>query len=192
MKRALALLVVVACSGGDKTAVSKPKPGGDREGGLLAFEKVRSVLQSPRCQNCHPAGDTPLQGDEGRPHNQNVQRGPEGKGNVGMLCTTCHNAANAPDGYGEHVPPGASTGWRMPPPSEKMVFVGVAPGPLCEGLKDPAKNGHRDLAALRTHLDDPLVAWGWNPGRGRTPIPLTRADFLAAFEAWSAAGAPCP
>lgn len=192
MKKALLITALVACSGDKTGTVEKPKQGGDRESGLVAFEKVRSVLQSPRCQNCHPAGDVPLQGDEGRLHNQNVQRGPEGKGNVGMECTTCHNNANPPDSYGTHVPPGASTGWRMPPPNEKMVFVGVAPGALCEGLKDPAHNGKRDLAGLRTHLDDPLVAWGWNPGKGRAPIPLSRNDFLAAFETWSAAGAPCP
>ncbi len=190
--RYLLLLLVIGC--GDKTGTpDRPRdPMAGREGGLVAFEKVRSVLQHPRCQNCHPAGDVPLQGDEGRLHAQNVQRGPEGRGMVGMECTTCHTTANPPDSYGMHVPPGAESGWRMPPPNDKMVFVGVAPGALCEQLKDPARNGHRDLAGLRHHLDDSLVAWGWAPGRGRAPIPVPRADFLAAFEAWSAAGAPCP
>lgn len=191
MRHAL-LFLLIAC--GDKSGTpDRPRPQpADRESGLVAFEKVRSVLQHPRCQNCHPASDVPLQGDEGRLHNQNVQRGPEGKGMVGMECTTCHTTANPPDAYGEHVPPGAASGWRMPPPNEKMVFVGVPPGALCQQLRDPARNGRRDLAGLRHHLDDSLVAWGWSPGRGRKPIPMSRADFLGAFETWSAAGAPCP
>jgi hypothetical protein len=162
------------------------------EAGLVAFETVRSVLQHPRCQNCHPRGDTPLQGDDGHPHPQNVQRGPDGHGMVGELCTTCHGPANLPSTYGFHMPPGASTGWRMPKPDERLVFVGVAPGALCQQIKDPAHNGGKDLAALRIHLDDPLVTWGWAPGLGRAPIPVARDAFLQAWMTWAAAGTPCP
>jgi hypothetical protein len=168
MRSILIAIVLAACGG--KTAPPDHAATSPRDTGLVAFEKVRSVLQHPRCQNCHPAGDAPLQGDDGHPHTQNVQRGP----------------------YGPHMPPGAATGWRMPPRDMKMVFVGKSPHDLCEGLKDPAHNGGRDAAALRTHLEDPLVAWGWHPGRGRAPIPMSRQDFLTAFETWSAAGAPCP
>jgi hypothetical protein len=74
----------------------------------------------------------------------------------------------------------------------KLVFVGVAPGPLCEQIKDPARNGGKDMAALRTHLDDPLVVWGWAPGFGRAPVPISHDRFVAAWEAWARAGAPCP
>jgi hypothetical protein len=111
---------------------------------------------------------------------------------VGEECSTCHGAANAPAAYGPHVPPGASTGWRMPPPENPMVFVGVTPHVLCEQIKDPNKNGGRDAAALRHHLDDPLVTWAWAPGGTRSPLPMSRDQFLAAFEAWADAGAPCP
>jgi hypothetical protein len=48
------------------------------------------------------------------------------------------------------------------------------------------------MAALRAHLDDPLVAWGWSPGFGRAPIPISRQAFLDAWTAWASAGAPCP
>ena len=48
-----------------------------------------------------------------------------------------------------------TTGWRMPKPEQRLVFVGVAPGALCEQIKDPARNGGKDMAALRAHLDDP-------------------------------------
>jgi hypothetical protein len=167
--------------------------GGAASGdGLAAFETVRSVLQHPRCQNCHPRGDTPLQGDDSHPHLQNVQRGPDGRGMVGERCITCHGPGNPPDTYGGNIPPGIASGWRMPKPDERLVFVGVAPGALCEQIKDPAHNGGKDMAALRAHLDDPLVQWGWNPGFGRAPVPVPRETFLAAWTTWANAGAPCP
>jgi cytochrome c5 len=186
-----ALLVLAAC--GDKTAPpTNPGRPNDTAAGVAAFETVRAVFQHPRCQNCHPAGDAPLQGEEGRPHAMNVQRGPAGRGMVGEECTTCHGPANPPSNYGLHIPPGVSDGWHMPTPEEKLVFVGVAPGALCEQIKDPARNGGKDMAALRAHLDTPLVMWGWDPGFGRDPVSTPYATFIAAWETWAAAGAPCP
>ncbi|HTD41348.1 MAG TPA: hypothetical protein VK671_12055, partial [Mucilaginibacter sp.] len=35
----------------------------DSVGSVKAFMSVYKVLMSPRCMNCHPAGDVPLQGD---------------------------------------------------------------------------------------------------------------------------------
>lgn len=194
MKRALILTALVACGGGGKKLdgqmVNPDKP--NRESALAAFETVRSVLQHPRCQNCHPAGDVPLQGDEGRPHEQNIQRGLTGLGMTGAECTSCHRDANAPDSYGPKQPPGVAKGWHMPPPEMKMVFVGLAPGALCEQVKDPARNGGKDATALRVHLDDPLVTWAWAPGFGRKPPPISHKDFVAAWEHWAAGGMPCP
>jgi cytochrome c5 len=43
-----------------------------------AFLQVYKVLISPRCQNCHPSGDAPLQGDDSHVHIQNVKRGADG------------------------------------------------------------------------------------------------------------------
>lgn len=163
-----------------------------REAGLAAFETVRAVLQHPRCQNCHPDGDAPLQGDDGRVHIQHVKRGPTGHGLVGAECTTCHGPSNPPSSYGAHVPPGVSEGWHMPPPEMKLVFVGVAPRALCEQIKNPATNGGKDMAALRKHLDTPLVVWGWAPGFGRAPVPTPYEEFIKAWETWADAGAPCP
>ena len=182
---------LAACSGGGKHGGGGGTPIASTKG-LEAWETVRGVLQHARCQNCHPAGDQPLQGDEGRPHNQNIQRGPAGRGMVGAECTTCHGPANPPPSYGANTPPGVSNGWHMPAPEMPLVFVGLSSGELCKNVKDPAKNGGKDMAALRTHLDDPLVQWAWSPGQGRTPVPTPRAAFLAAWEAWAAAGAPCP
>ena len=36
----------------------------------------------PRCMNCHPSGDVPLQGDDSHLHVQNVKRGDDGQGKV--------------------------------------------------------------------------------------------------------------
>ena len=159
---------------------------------LAAFETVRTVLQHPRCQNCHPAGDAPLQGDAGHVHLQNVKRGPGGRGMVGAECATCHGSANPPSNYGLRIPPGVSDGWHMPEPETKLVFVGKSPRALCEQIKNPATNGGKDMAALRAHLDTPLVVWGWEPGFGRTPVPTPYKAFVAAWETWARAGAPCP
>jgi len=39
---------------------------------------------------------------------------------------------------------------------------------------------------------DPLVLWGWSPGYGRKPVPISHAEFVSAFKSWAGAGAPCP
>ena len=184
------LLLVAACSGRSSEPAHVAPPS--QNSALAAFEAVRAVLQHPRCQNCHPSGDEPLQGDDSHVHLQNVKRGPEGRGMVGEECTTCHGPANPPTNYGNHIPPGSAEGWHMPGPNMKLVFVGVAPHALCEQLKNPATNGGKDMAALRAHLDTSLVQWGWNPGFGRAPVPTPRDKFIAAWETWAQAGAPCP
>lgn len=73
---------------------------------MKAFDTVQKVFQSPRCQNCHIPGDSPLQFDAGIPHAMNVVRGMDGKGAAGLPCATCH-ADNPPASYGPNAPPGA-------------------------------------------------------------------------------------
>ena len=156
--------------------------------GWSAFQEVAAVLQSPRCLSCHVAGDAPLQASATRPHAMNIKRGADGRGTAAQRCGNCHQDRNAEL---PHSPPGAP-GWRLPPPAMRMAWQGLSAGELCSVLKDPARNGGKDLAALEEHVRrDPLVAWGWNPGPGRKPPPLSRATFVARFAAWTAAGAPC-
>ena len=182
---AAAVGLAVAC-----TAASRPAVGPESNA-LQEFAVVQKVLQHPRCQNCHIPGDAPLQFDEGRVHGQNVKRGPEGAGARGLACASCHATENPPASYGGNMPPGAPN-WQLPPPEHKMVFIGLSAGELCRRLKDPSENGGRDLALLRKHLDDELVLWGWNPGVGRAPVSVPHEEFVAAFERWADAGAPCP
>jgi len=164
---------------------SKP----DADASRAAFLQVYRVLISPRCQNCHPSGDSPLQGDDSHVHLQNVKRGKSGHGVYGMQCNTCHQTTNLP---GAHMPPG-NPKWALPPPEQKMVFVGRSPGELCRQIKDPKQNGGRSLADLIHHIgDDDLVGWAWNPGEGRTLPPLSRAETVAQLKMWIAGGAACP
>lgn len=154
-----------------------------------AFNRAWTVFNSPRCRNCHPAGDAPLQGDDSHVHIQNVKRGPDGHGVYGMKCNTCHQLANTP---GDNMPPG-NPKWSLPLPNMKMVIVGETPGQFCRQLKDPAQNGGRTLAQIITHVSsDDLVGWAWNPGDGRTLPPLTRPEFAAAMREWVKNGAACP
>lgn len=189
MRRAVPFL---AAAGVAAAAVLASAPPPSPQEGLTAFEKVRAVLQHPRCQNCHIPGDAPLQFDAGRTHAQNVLRGQDGKGSAGLACATCHGVSNPPASYGAHMPPGAPN-WHLPPPDQKMVFIGLSSGDLCRTIKDPKKNGGRDFAALDHHVaEDKLVLWGWSPGTGRAAVSVPHDEFVAAFRTWVAAGAPCP
>ncbi len=192
MKRIALLLLVAACGSKAPPPTSTQAPVPTKETALAAWETVRGVFQHPRCQNCHPSGDQPLQGDDSHLHQQNVQRGPAGRGMVGMECSTCHGPANPSANYGQHIPPGSPDAWHMPTPEQKLVFVGATSSALCTQIKDPAKNGGKDMAALRAHLDTPLVVWGWSPGFGRAPVTTPRDAFLDAWDTWARGGAPCP
>ena len=194
--KALACLAVLAvsCSHAQPTAAqaAPASSAAAASGPLAAFETVRAVLQSPRCVNCHPTGDQPTQGDDRHRHLQFVQRGPEGRGAVGLACATCHGKANPPESYGAHMPPGVSTEWRLPPPQHRMVFAGLTSQALCRQLKDPKQNGGLNMTGLLHHVSsDPLVLWGWSPGYGRKPVPVPHEQFVRAFKQWADAGAPC-
>ena len=169
------------------TVASAPNP----EAARAAFTEAAKVFFHARCANCHPAGDIPSQGDEMTPHSMGVTRGPEGKGVYGQTCTTCHQAENLP---GEHMPPGTSVAWHMPPANQKMVFQGLTPGQLCRNFKDPSKNGgHKTLAGAMEHVHkrDPLVMWAWEPGNGRTTPPMSFEEFAAKVDEWVKNGGDC-
>jgi hypothetical protein len=167
-----------------------------------AFLKAYPVFMHPRCLNCHPAGDSPLQGDDSHVHDLlRLRRGADGNGVFAMRCSNCHQAAN---GTGPHTPPGAPEAaadasrpaaprWHLPPPQTPMVFQGRSPGQLCRQLRDPKQNGGLTPERFVHHVTaDPLVRWAWDPGEGRTPPPLSHQEFAAAVQEWLAAGGACP
>lgn len=164
---------------------AKPTPE-EIEAGRAAFDDVARVLLSPRCRNCHPAGDAPLHGDAGVPHAMNISRR---SAEAGLACTACHRERNSAI---PGAPPGAPN-WHLPGRETPMVFEGHTPASLCKQLRDPAATGGRDLDDLVEHVEhDPFVLWGWQPGPGRSTPPISHADFVAATARWAAAGGPCP
>ena len=139
--------------------------------------------------NCHSTGDFPRQGDDGHPHAMNVRRGAEGHGVTAEKCSTCHQDHNL---EGAHLPPGAPN-WGLPPAGVPMIWQGLTDGQICQSIKDPKRNRNRNLDQLVEHLtEDKLVMWAWNPGEGRTAVPMSHDEFAAKVEQWQAAGAPCP
>jgi hypothetical protein len=160
----------------------------DDAAAATAFESMVKVLHHPRCMNCHSKGDFPRQGDDSHPHRMNVRRGPAGEGVAGMRCSTCHQDHNL---VGEHMPPGAPD-WHLPSPAMPMIWEGLSDSQLCRLLKDPKQNGNRNVDQIVEHMNTPLVRWGWNPGDGRTPIPIPEAEFLRDVKQWAAKGAACP
>jgi len=150
------------------------------------FAEAGKVIASPRCQNCHPAGDRPSQGEDEHPHLPLVVRGADDHGVPALRCTTCHQALTyEPAGVPGHPQ------WGMAPLA--MAWQGRSLGQICEQIKDPARNGHRNLAQIREHMGhDALVGWAWHPGGARVPAPGTQARFGALIDAWVATGAACP
>lgn len=151
-----------------------------------AFLEASRVFLHPRCANCHPAGETPLQGTDARVHDPPVVRGKDDHGVVGMRCESCHQDHNLALAR----VPGAP-GWHVAP--REMTWVGKTPHQICEQLKDPKRNGGKTLAEIVEHnAHDKLVAWGWSPGHGREPAPGTQAELGKVVALWVETGAECP
>ena len=91
----LAITVVASAEQPAHTAAPKPAtqpPSAPASTGAAAFMEVARVLQHPRCMNCHPIGDAPLQTDQSRPHLMNISRTSEA---AGLECATCHQLNNS-------------------------------------------------------------------------------------------------
>jgi hypothetical protein len=158
----------------------------EKERSLALFAEAGKVITHPRCMNCHPASDRPLQGDDSHPHQPLVVRAETGMGAPGMHCTTCHGPTNFDPGR----VPGHPL-WHLAP--IEMAWVGKSLGEICEQIKDPQRNGGKSMDELIHHMaEDSLVGWGWHPGAGRTPAPGTQKEFGELIKAWAASGAACP
>jgi len=148
------------------------------------FMEAAKVLTSPRCMNCHPAGDRPLQSNDKHPHEPPVTRE--------TTCITCHTDRNFTlmERASYRSIPGHPR-WMVAP--IEMAWEGKSVGEICRQIKDPNRNGGRDLAMLHEHLaHDDLVAWGWQPGEGRDPAPGSQALLGELVKAWIETGAQCP
>jgi hypothetical protein len=172
---------------GEKVAMLQ-NPASDGEMSAAAFESIIPVLRNPRCMNCHASGDFPRQGDDSHPHSMRIRRGPDGHGANTVKCSTCHQDHNL---AGQHMPPGALD-WHLPSPTEPMIWEGLTDRQLCELILDPKQNGNRSPEAIVEHMQTPLVLWGWHPGEGRAPVPMSSEHFLTQVKLWISQGAACP
>jgi mono/diheme cytochrome c family protein len=160
----------------------------DSVASVQAFMEVYKVLMSPRCMNCHPAGDVPLQGDDSHLHTMSPQRGKDGHGVYAMKCSNCHQPTNTP---GLNTPPG-NPKWALPPADMKMVFEGKSARELALQIMDFKQNGHKTKEKLIEHARDTLVKAGWNMGEGRKPPPLSYEEFVIAWDTWIKTGGVAP
>jgi hypothetical protein len=160
----------------------------DSVASVTAFMEVYKVLMSPRCMNCHPAGDVPLQGDDSHLHTMSPQRGKDGHGVYAMKCNNCHQPSNTP---GLNTPPG-NPKWALPPADMKMVFEGKSARELALQIMDFKQNGNKTKEKLIEHARDTLVKAGWNMGEGRKPPPLTYEEFVIAWDTWIKTGGLAP
>jgi hypothetical protein len=187
----LSLLILwIAAQGADHATaqlVHEPNTHADASS-ATAFEAIVPVLRHPRCMNCHSTGDFPRQGDDSHRHTMQIHRGPDGEGVNAVKCSTCHQDHNI---SGLHMPPGAPD-WHLPSPDMPMVWEGLTDHQLCELFKDPRKNGGRTPEQIVEHMHTPLVLWGWTPGEGRSPVPMSQHEFLAKVQVWASKGAACP
>lgn len=163
-------------------------PAKDSVASVKAFMEVYKVLMSPRCMNCHPKGNQPLQGDDSHVHSMNVKRGKDGKGLYALKCSNCHQPENA---EANHAPPG-NPKWQLPPANMKMVFEGRSARELALQIMDYNKNGHKNKTQLIEHARDTLVKAGWNMGEERKPPPLKYEEFVAAWDTWINEGGYAP
>jgi hypothetical protein len=153
------------------------------------FEQIYTVLEHPRCMNCHTGEAFPRQGDDSHRHTMNVSRGPGDHGAAGLHCSTCHQSVNQPaSGV-----PGASD-WSLAP--VRMAWKGLSPGDLCRALRDPAK-GAMTPEQMLPHFATGLIRWAWAPGtnshgHSRSTPPMTYAQFIDVTRRWIASGAACP
>ena len=193
----LASLLFIACCPLIAPAQQRLQPpaafdgiGDQAQRSRAIFEELGKVLTHPRCLNCHPAGDQPLQGPDHRIHYPPARRA--GPDVFASGCSTCHTDRNfrvpAPTSF-QSIP--GHPRWDLAPLS--MAWEGKSLGEICRQLKDKERNGGRDLALLQEHLaKDDLVAWGWDPGLGREPAPGSQEGVGQLTQAWIDTGAECP
>jgi len=185
---AVCLMVSALSSTPTQAATISTEP--QREGEKL-FLDIHRVLTHPRCLNCHPAGDSPKQGDAAQFHVPPMTRGPQDRGPAGMHCAACHQTKN----FAASGVPGAPN-WHLAPLS--MAWENKTPGEICRQVLDRRRNGDKSLAEIVKHLtEDELVAWGWSPGTdvtgaARQPVPIPKPEFNRIVHAWAKAGAVCP
>ena len=61
---------------------------------VALFAEAGRVITHPRCVNCHPVSDRPLQGNAGQPHQPPIFATESGMGSPSAPCSSCHGQSN--------------------------------------------------------------------------------------------------
>lgn len=190
-----ATLPIVAKAEGENVVIQPPAVA-TRDEGLAAFERIYEVASHPRCSNCHVGADNipmwsgPSYGRT-RPHGMNVSAGASRIGAETLPCSACHAYNDQGGNDIAHAAPQVAMTWMLPPP-EAAWFDQTATY-VCKQLRDPDRNGGRDMLALAEHLGHDLILhWAWNPGGGREPAPYSLQEHIDDLLLWGVAGMPCP
>jgi len=165
--------------------------GDERARSIALFTETATVIQHPRCMNCHPVTRQPNQGNDLHPHVPPMHAGSGDHGVPGLPCKSCHGAANQATLVSSLKSIPGNPRWGLGPVS--MAWQGKSIGEISEQIKDPERNGGRSLTDIHRHMaTDPLVSWAWHPGEGRDPAPGTQTEFGELVGAWIDSGAQCP
>jgi len=188
-----AIPLVAFAAGGN--VIIEPPESASREEGLAAFSRIYEVASHPRCSNCHVGADNrpmwsgPSYG-ETRPHGMNVNAGESRIGAETLPCSTCHAYRDTLNDV-PHAAPQVAMSWKLAP--VEAAWFGRSLVEICEQLRDPERNGDRDMLALAAHLDHDLILhWAWTPGGGREPAPYSLQEHVDDILIWGVAGMPCP
>ncbi|MEM9761233.1 MAG: hypothetical protein AAF968_01755 [Pseudomonadota bacterium] len=176
-----------------------PEGSVSREDGLENWGKFYEVASHPRCANCHVGPDNlpmwsgPSYG-ETRPHGMSINAGESRIGAEALVCSTCHTTLSEPrPGANDipHSPPKVAMAWALAP--VEAAWFGKSSSYICNQLKDPARNGGRNIREVAEHLDHDLILhWAWEPGGTREPAPYSLQESMDFLMMWQAAGLPCP
>ena len=194
----LATLLITAMPALAEVEINLPASATEAEG-LDAWSRIYEVTSHPRCANCHtgpsdrPMWSGPSYGTT-RPHGMNIRAGESRIGAEYVPCQTCHTTkdedwdnANAMP----HAAPRVAMFWQLAP--VEAGWFGRSSVEICEQLRDPDRNGDRDMLELAEHLDHDLILhWAWEPGGGREPAPYSLQDHVDDILIWGTAGFPCP
>lgn len=166
-----------------------------RAAGLDAWGRIHEVVSHPRCTNCHV-------GDSGQPMWNALGYGPDTVHGMGVMadetrigalsvpCSTCHVTSDRPN-VTAHAPGHIDDDWRLAP--AELVWLGRESADICTRMRDPETNDGHDLDSLVDHtLTSEFVAYGFDPGAGRSAPDGSPEEMARDLQAWAAAGFPCP
>jgi hypothetical protein len=190
----LAALTLPASAEGENVVIAPPGVA-TLEEGLAAFDRIYEVTSHPRCSNCHVGADNlpmwsgPSYGRT-RPHGMNINAGESRFGAETLQCSACH-AYNDQANDMPHAAPQVAMNWMLPP--VEAEWFGKSAAHICNQLRDPERNGGRDMLDIAAHLDHDLILhWAWTPGGGREPAPYSLQEHVNDILIWGVAGMPCP